>query len=267
MAMVIKALGLLSDRLHSGASVRNVFGDPVEAHGRTVIPVARIGYGFGAGGRAGGNEAAGSEAARPRWRRRRRPARAPGRGPGNYRGRNALHPVHRPGPARPIAVGRVPDRPQDWPRIANRCRETIKVSRPFRRSAAEYVVRRSYPVFAGSSNFGVGRNETNCARRNDCTWSARAPPASTRRHVRKWRLSRRLRRPAWGCRRAQGALPGAVPPAHGHLRQRGLPRGMRRAARRCGRAQAILSKPWAAKFARYGRNSPASPKPASSIFC
>ena len=58
MATVIKVLGLLSDRLHSGASVRNVFGDPVEAHGRTVIPVARIGYGFGAGGRAGGSEAA-----------------------------------------------------------------------------------------------------------------------------------------------------------------------------------------------------------------
>ena len=59
MAMVMKALGLLSDRLHLGASVRNVFGDSVEAHGRTVIPVARIGYGFGAGGRAGGNAAAG----------------------------------------------------------------------------------------------------------------------------------------------------------------------------------------------------------------
>ena len=65
MATVIRILGLLGDRLHSGASVRNVFGDPVEAHGRTVIPVARIGYGFGALGRAGGNEAAGNKAARP----------------------------------------------------------------------------------------------------------------------------------------------------------------------------------------------------------
>lgn len=58
MARVIRMLSLLGDRLHSDASVRNVFGDPVEAHGRTVIPVARIGYGFGAGGRAGGSEAA-----------------------------------------------------------------------------------------------------------------------------------------------------------------------------------------------------------------
>jgi uncharacterized spore protein YtfJ len=62
MAMVMKALGLLSDRLHFGASVRNVFGDPVEVGGRTVIPVARIGYGFGAGGGAGRNEAASSGA-------------------------------------------------------------------------------------------------------------------------------------------------------------------------------------------------------------
>lgn len=57
MATVTKILGLLGDRLQSGASVRAVFGDPVEAHGRTVIPVARIGYGFGAGGRTAGNEA------------------------------------------------------------------------------------------------------------------------------------------------------------------------------------------------------------------
>ena len=61
MAKVKRMLGLLGDRLHCGASVRNVFGDPIEAHGRTVIPVARIGYGFGAGGRAGGNRAEGSE--------------------------------------------------------------------------------------------------------------------------------------------------------------------------------------------------------------
>ena len=61
MAMVTRILALLGDRLQSGASVRAVFGDPVEAHGRTVIPVARIGYGFGAGGRAGGNQAASPE--------------------------------------------------------------------------------------------------------------------------------------------------------------------------------------------------------------
>jgi uncharacterized spore protein YtfJ len=61
MAKVIKTLGALGDRLQAGASVRNVYGDPVELHGRTVIPVARIGYGFGAGGRASGGKGGGSE--------------------------------------------------------------------------------------------------------------------------------------------------------------------------------------------------------------
>jgi hypothetical protein len=37
------------DELSENASVRRVFGDPIEVEGRTVIPVARIGYGFGGG--------------------------------------------------------------------------------------------------------------------------------------------------------------------------------------------------------------------------
>ncbi len=61
MATVIKILGLLGERLHASASVRQVFGEAVEAHGRTVIPVARIGYGFGAGGRAGADKTASPE--------------------------------------------------------------------------------------------------------------------------------------------------------------------------------------------------------------
>ncbi len=32
------------------AGVRAVYGDPVHAHGRILIPVARVVYGFGAGG-------------------------------------------------------------------------------------------------------------------------------------------------------------------------------------------------------------------------
>jgi uncharacterized spore protein YtfJ len=43
---VIKALG---ENLHAGANVRNVYGEPVTAHGRTVIPVAQVMYGYGAG--------------------------------------------------------------------------------------------------------------------------------------------------------------------------------------------------------------------------
>lgn len=44
----------LLDRLQGSASVKNVYGDPISAAGKTVIPVARIAYGLGAGlGKAG----------------------------------------------------------------------------------------------------------------------------------------------------------------------------------------------------------------------
>jgi uncharacterized spore protein YtfJ len=50
MVKVAKTLRSLGDRLKVGASVRNVYGDPVNVGGRTVIPIARVSYGFGAGG-------------------------------------------------------------------------------------------------------------------------------------------------------------------------------------------------------------------------
>jgi uncharacterized spore protein YtfJ len=60
---VSKMLSSLGDHLRTAASVRNVHGEPVTAGGRTVIPIARVSYGFGAGGRAGGNpETAGDRA-------------------------------------------------------------------------------------------------------------------------------------------------------------------------------------------------------------
>jgi uncharacterized spore protein YtfJ len=63
MAKVAKTLRSLGDHLQVGASVRNVYGDPVNVGGRTVIPIARVSYGFGAGGGAGENEEDGSERA------------------------------------------------------------------------------------------------------------------------------------------------------------------------------------------------------------
>lgn len=39
----------LAERIQSGASVRQVFGEPVETHERTLIPVARVAFGFGGG--------------------------------------------------------------------------------------------------------------------------------------------------------------------------------------------------------------------------
>jgi uncharacterized spore protein YtfJ len=37
----------------SSASVKNIFGEPIQHNGRTVIPVARVAYGFGGGGGSG----------------------------------------------------------------------------------------------------------------------------------------------------------------------------------------------------------------------
>lgn len=39
----------IAERLQATASVRTVYGDAIEAQGRTIIPVARVGYGFGGG--------------------------------------------------------------------------------------------------------------------------------------------------------------------------------------------------------------------------
>jgi uncharacterized spore protein YtfJ len=39
----------ISERIHSGASVKAVYGDPIEAQGKTIIPVAKVVCGFGGG--------------------------------------------------------------------------------------------------------------------------------------------------------------------------------------------------------------------------
>jgi uncharacterized spore protein YtfJ len=44
----------LHDNLASGAQVKSVFGEPIIAGDKTIIPVARIAYGFGAGAGTGG---------------------------------------------------------------------------------------------------------------------------------------------------------------------------------------------------------------------
>lgn len=44
----------LKDSVLSQANVRTVYGEPITAHDKTIIPVARIVYGFGAGAGAGG---------------------------------------------------------------------------------------------------------------------------------------------------------------------------------------------------------------------
>jgi len=43
----------IQDKITSSAHVKTVFGDPISAEGKTIIPVARIRYGFGGGMGAG----------------------------------------------------------------------------------------------------------------------------------------------------------------------------------------------------------------------
>ena len=37
------------DRLQGSASVKTVYGEPIKIEGKTIIPIAKISYGFGAG--------------------------------------------------------------------------------------------------------------------------------------------------------------------------------------------------------------------------
>ncbi len=46
---MIDVLKSIVEPLEKSASVTSVYGEPVSAQGRTVIPVARIAYGFGGG--------------------------------------------------------------------------------------------------------------------------------------------------------------------------------------------------------------------------
>jgi hypothetical protein len=74
--LVQHLLQAITKRLHSSSSIHTIYGDPIEAQGKTLIPVAKVSYGFG-GGAVGTNsldcadKAAVREYRRRRWRRRR----------------------------------------------------------------------------------------------------------------------------------------------------------------------------------------------------
>jgi len=44
----------LKDSVLTQASVKTIYGEPIEAQGKTIIPVAKISYGYGAGAGTGG---------------------------------------------------------------------------------------------------------------------------------------------------------------------------------------------------------------------
>jgi uncharacterized spore protein YtfJ len=62
MAKVVDLLRSLSDPVRFTAAVANVYGEPVNLAGRIVIPVARVAYGFGAGGAGAEGEHSGGAA-------------------------------------------------------------------------------------------------------------------------------------------------------------------------------------------------------------
>jgi len=48
----------MGDTLGSTATVKSVFGEPIHANGKTVVPVAKVAYGFGGGAGTGKHESA-----------------------------------------------------------------------------------------------------------------------------------------------------------------------------------------------------------------
>ena len=53
MMDVPETIKSISERLQNAATVKTIYGDPIDAEGKTIIPVARVRYGFGAGGGSG----------------------------------------------------------------------------------------------------------------------------------------------------------------------------------------------------------------------
>src|ERR1700675_3871754 len=50
----VALLQSLKESILGQASVKTIYGEPISAHGKTVIPVAKIMYGYGAGAGMGG---------------------------------------------------------------------------------------------------------------------------------------------------------------------------------------------------------------------
>lgn len=47
--LVQHLLQAIAERLHSSSSIHTIYGDPIEAQGKTLIPMAKVSYGFGGG--------------------------------------------------------------------------------------------------------------------------------------------------------------------------------------------------------------------------
>ncbi|NHN61232.1 MULTISPECIES: GerW family sporulation protein [Halorussus] len=58
--MSVTQIESIVERLQRSANVRSVFGDPIERGEKTVVPVARVAFGFGGGYGSGGESDDGS---------------------------------------------------------------------------------------------------------------------------------------------------------------------------------------------------------------
>jgi uncharacterized spore protein YtfJ len=50
----LAVLQSLKESILGQASVKAIYGEPIPAHGKTVIPIAKVAYGYGAGAGTGG---------------------------------------------------------------------------------------------------------------------------------------------------------------------------------------------------------------------
>jgi uncharacterized spore protein YtfJ len=50
----VALLQSLKDGILGQASVKTIYGEPISAHGKTIVPVAKVMYGYGAGAGTGG---------------------------------------------------------------------------------------------------------------------------------------------------------------------------------------------------------------------
>lgn len=62
---VSEMLERIGETLGSTANVKTVFGEPIHAEGKTVVPVAKVAYGFGAGAGHGHGKSNGDGADHP----------------------------------------------------------------------------------------------------------------------------------------------------------------------------------------------------------
>src|SRR4029077_2769608 len=78
----------LKESVLAQANVKAIYGEPISAHEKTIIPVAKIMYGYGAGAGTGGVGEKKHTRRGRRWRRRR----ASGAG-GRHRGEQPADPI------------------------------------------------------------------------------------------------------------------------------------------------------------------------------